>query len=228
MQVLAIETSTLTGSVALLSGEEVIGEITLSVSVQHSERLMPAVERLLTDSNLTATDIDLYAVAIGPGSFTGLRIGIATAQGLSLAGGKPLVGVSTLEALAVNALFFPGLIVPILNANRGEIYRGLYQQKNVGTYCGPYLNAVDEDRVIGVDKLIAELRHFEGPILLLGNGTQLHKEKLLKELGGKQISFAPPSLQIPRASHLAVLALEKWNRGDVNQTALPRYLRVPG
>jgi tRNA threonylcarbamoyladenosine biosynthesis protein TsaB len=222
MNLLAIETSTLTGSVALLRDEAVVGEITLSVSVQHSERLMPAIDQLLRDAGTKPADIDLYAVATGPGSFTGLRIGIAAAQGLALARGKPVVGVSTLEALALNGIFFPGLIVPLLDAFRGEVYRGLYRRTAEG------LGAIGDDRAVGLAPLIDELRKQDGAALLLGNGVELYGKKIEEELGIEKISIAPPPLRNPRASNVAFLALQKWKSGEKEGSILPRYLRKPG
>lgn len=222
MNVLAIETSTLTGSVALLQDESVIGEITLSISVQHSERLMPAMDQLLRDAGTDPSKVDLYAVAVGPGSFTGLRIGIAAAQGLSLAHGKPVVGVPTLEALALNGIFFPGLIAPLLDAYRGEVYRGLYRADSGS------MEAIGEDRVSGVQDLIRELREKETAVLLLGNGAAIYGNEIKKGVGEERVFVAPPPLQNPKASHVAFLGLQKWKMTLPAGMPLPRYLRKPG
>lgn len=220
MNILAIETSTLTGSVALLRDQSIVGEITLSVSVQHSERLMPAIDQLLCDASTKPSDIDLYAVATGPGSFTGLRIGIAAAQGLSLSHGKPMIGVSTLEALAFNGAFFPGLIVPLLDAYRGEVYRGLYRG-GAGS-----LEAIDEDRVTAIQPLIEELRRRNAEILLLGTGAELYGDQIQKSV--EKITVAPVPLQNPRASNVAYLALQKSKEAIPREPLIPRYLRQPG
>lgn len=220
MKILAIETSTLTGSVALLEDDSIIGEITLSVSVQHSERLMPAIDQLLCDASTKPSDIDLYAVATGPGSFTGLRIGIAAAQGLSLSQGRPVIGVSTLEALAFHGAFFPGLIVPLLDAYRGEVYRGLYRGGSGS------LEAIDEDRVTGIQPLIEELRRQDAEVLLLGNGAEIHGDQIQKALG--KTTVAPGPLRNPRASNVAFLALRKSKEAIPREPPFPRYLRQPG
>lgn len=220
MNVLAIETSTLTGSVALFKNESVVGEITLSVSVQHSERLMPAIDQLLRDAGTNPAEIDLYAVATGPGSFTGLRIGIAAAQGLSLSHGKPMIGVSTLEALALNGIFFNGLIVPLLDAYRGEVYRGLYR----GGSGLPAL--IDEDRVTGIQPLIEELQKQDSATLLLGNGAEIYGDQIQKALG--KTTVAPGLLRNPRASNVAFLALQKSKETIPRGPLFPRYLRQPG
>ncbi|HEX5037402.1 MAG TPA: tRNA (adenosine(37)-N6)-threonylcarbamoyltransferase complex dimerization subunit type 1 TsaB [bacterium] len=220
MQVLAIETSTLTGSVALMSGDRLVGETTLSVSVRHSERLMPAVEQLLRDANTLPSQVDLFAVAEGPGSFTGLRIGIAAAQGLALAQGKPLVGVSTLQGLAMNAVFHPGLVVPVLNAFRGEVYFGIYR-----TASGRPI-PVQEETVVSLDDFMALLDSQGESTLVLGDGVALCLPKMGSATSDK-ITFDSGPLSTPRASNLAFLALSR-KAGERAGPVLPRYLRKPG
>jgi tRNA threonylcarbamoyladenosine biosynthesis protein TsaB len=222
MQILAIETSTLTGSIALVSGGNVLGEVTLSVSVQHSERLMPAIEELLRDASVLPKEIDLYTVSAGPGSFTGLRIGMAAAQGLALAYGKPVVGVSTLEGLAMNGLYFPGLVVPMLNAFRSEIYWGVYRSDGSG------MEEVTVDRVSVPGALIDHLKGFSEKILVTGNGLDVCGPLILQELGEERVQLAPPALRLPRAVHLASLAEKRLKSGVSMEAALPRYLRKPG
>ena len=233
MKVLAIETSTLTGSVALLEippsplcqrgvmGGFVIGEVTLSVSLQHSERLMPAIADLLRDAAVAPSEVDLYAVAIGPGSFTGLRIGLAAAQGLPLAHDKPVVGVSTLEGIAFHGVYYPGVVVPLLNAYRNELYWGLYRG------VGGVPKVLEEDRVSPVEELISWVRHQSERCLLLGDGLKVYGERLMAELGPEKIDLAPAHLQNPRGAHIAVLAVEKSRQGHQPEP-LPKYLRRPG
>lgn len=222
VKVLAIETSTLTGSVALVSETQVISEVTLSVSVRHSERLLPAIDELLKNSGETLDNIDLFAVANGPGSFTGLRIGIATAQGLALPRKKPIVGVSTLEALALNGIFFSGLIVPTLNAYRGEVYSGIYRNRD------GLLEPLSDDRPISPSALAKDLSKHNSPILLLGDGSELCREAVQNALGKDRVILAPIPLNYPRAANIASLALQKWKAGERQEMVLPRYLRVPG
>lgn len=224
MNILAIETSTLTGSIALLADQEVKGEITLSVSIQHSERLMPAIDQLLKDAATDISGIDLFAVATGPGSFTGLRIGIAAAQGLALARDKPVIGVPTLQALAMNGLFFTGLIVPVLNAFRGEVYRGLYRRGGSDFSVSP----VDEDRVLSPQALSDELKARGEKALLLGNGITVCGDLLLRALGPEMIQLAPSILSVPRASHVACLSINKSSTSNQEEPVLPLYLRRPG
>ncbi len=222
MKVLALETSTLTGSVALLSDDVLMGEITQSVSLQHSERLMPAVHRLLNDACVTAKDLDLVAVACGPGSFTGLRVGIAAAQGLSSAAGIPLVGVSSLAGLSLNAIFFDGLVVPLLNAFRGEVYRGIYRM------ISGWPEAVVDDGVVDPAALLEEVRGHAKKILFLGNGLPVIFEALQKEAGMLDWRAAPLPLMMPRASNIGHLALQNDSKDRSSAPVMPVYLRKAG
>src|SRR5574337_212080 len=133
MLVMGIETSTMQGGVALISGQGVICEYTVNVKATYSERLLPLIDRALRDARITLDDVEGFAVAVGPGSFTGLRIGVSTAKGLAAAGGQPLVGVSTLEAMAWSLPFCAYQICPILDARKGEIYSALFRQDRKST-----------------------------------------------------------------------------------------------
>lgn len=242
MKILAVETSTLTGSVALLdvsdhraepgilsetySGEtstnkKVLGEITLSVSVQHSERLLPMVEMLLNHCACKIEDIDLFAVSVGPGSFTGLRIGIAATQGFSLATGKPLVGVSSLKTLAMNAFGFSGVILPLINAFRGEVYSGLYQSVGHG------VEIVGDEGVVSPKVLSEEIVKTHSSFLILGNGAEIVRP-VFSEIEKEKIIYAPAALNMPRASHVGFLAYEKYQtQTDKDVPVLPHYIRIP-
>lgn len=222
MKVLAVETATLTGSVGLLSDGDILGETTLSVAVQHSERLMPAIDQLLRNAGVKSEEINLYAVSTGPGSFTGLRIGIAAVQGLSLAHQKPVIGISTIEGLARNGLYFPGLVVPMLNAFRSEIYWGAYRANGTG------FDRVGEDCVSGPERLIELLRQRSEPVLLLGNGVEVCGERIAEEFGKERVHIVPRHLQHPRAVHVAFLAAQNFRDGRSAEPVLPRYLRRPG
>lgn len=221
MRILAIETATITGSVAILEDGIIRGEITTSVSVQHSERLMTTIARIVEDAGLKIQDIDLFAASVGPGSFTGLRIGIAAAQGLALAQNKPIIGIPTLEALALNAFCSTGLIVPVLNAFRSEVFRGIYRIN------GGNLETAQGDRAISIPDFCDELKNLSGPILVLGPGLEVCG-KALQDLGREQISLMPSTLGVPKASQVAWLASQRGLNLGKNETLLPRYLRQAG
>ncbi|PYM04330.1 MAG: tRNA (adenosine(37)-N6)-threonylcarbamoyltransferase complex dimerization subunit type 1 TsaB, partial [Candidatus Rokuibacteriota bacterium] len=127
MKVLGLETATLAGGAALIDGDRIVGEYTLNIRVTHSERVMAAVDRLLTDAGWRPSDLEGLAVSIGPGSFTGLRIGVSTAKGLALALGLAVVPVPTLDALAAGLPFAALPVCPILDARKGEVYASLYR-----------------------------------------------------------------------------------------------------
>ena len=132
MRVLAVETSTLSGGAALLDGERVVGEYTLDVRITHSERLMAAIDQLLTDAGWTARDLEGIAVTVGPGSFTGLRVGLSTVKGLALALSIPVAAVPTLDAMAAMLPFAALPVCPVLDARKREVYASLYRWDGLG------------------------------------------------------------------------------------------------
>src|SRR5713226_2055195 len=127
MKLLGVESATLSGGVALLDGDRLLGEITLNIAITHSERLLSAVDRLLADCGLAPSDLEGLAVSVGPGSFTGLRVGLATVKGLAMALGLPVAPVPTLDALACNLPFADATVCPLLDARKGEVYCSLYR-----------------------------------------------------------------------------------------------------
>jgi tRNA threonylcarbamoyladenosine biosynthesis protein TsaB len=216
-----VETSTLTGAAALLEGDTVVGECRLNVAVTHSERLLPAVDHLLRAAGRTLADVDALAVALGPGSFTGLRIGVSTMKSLAFATGKPLVGVPTLDALAWTLPFAGHPVCPILDAKKGEVYAALYRTD------GGRLERLWEDRAIAPERLAAALaEEVPGPVVFLGDGVAPFAP-LLRRLLGDDARLVPPANRLPSAATVAELgqaALERGERADP-AALLPRYLR---
>ena len=217
MPVIAIETATMVGSIAIVDAARVISEITLNARATHSERLMAAIDRLLGDSGLAIDDMDGVAVSIGPGSFTGLRIGLSAAKGLSYASGKPLIGIPTLDALALNMTFSSYLICPIQDARKGEVYTALYRPGDNSPEKMTDDMAVDPSALAG---MITQKTVF------LGDGVNRYRELLMKQLG-ELYNEAPIPLQLPRASNVAMLALKRLEKGDTDDpfTMIPRYIR---
>jgi len=217
MRVIAIETATMVGSIAIIDAARVISEITLNARATHSERLMAAIDRLLGDSGLAIDDMDGVAVSIGPGSFTGLRIGLSAAKGLSYASGKPLIGIPTLDALALNMTFSSYLICPIQDARKGEVYTALYRPGDNSPEKMTDDMAVDPSALAG---MITQKTVF------LGDGVNRYRELLMKQLG-ELYNEAPIPLQLPRASNVAMLALKRLEKGDTDDpfTMIPRYIR---
>ncbi len=181
-----------------------IAEYALNIAETHASRLMPMIDEVLKDAHLTITEMEAIAVGLGPGSFTGLRIGIATAKGLAMALNKPIVGIPTLDALAHNLSCKLGLICPILDAKRGEIYAALYR------YHGDTLEKLTENLVLPMRELLTRINE---PVIFLGDAINIYRD-LIEEKLGERASLAPHYLRLPRAANLAALALEKLKAGE--------------
>lgn len=210
----------MTGSMALMDEERLIAEYTLNLAETHTSRLMPAIDRILKDASLTIKDLDGIAVSLGPGSFTGLRIGIATAKGLAQGLNIPVVGIPTLDGLAFNLSHCKDLVCPILDARKGEVYCALYKNgKRLTKYiaCEP-------------NRLLEDLRSWildpRSQIVFLGDGIEVYGDLIKKRLGKKAV-FAPKSRRLPNASSIAELGLKKLRRGKKSEllTLKPIYIR---
>lgn len=217
--ILAVDTSTSSCSAALLAGGTLLGEDTCSGAGNYSAQLLQMVDRLLRDAALVIDDVDCIAIAQGPGSFTGLRVGISTAQGLGFALAKPLVGVSTLEIVASQNMPFAGTVCPMLDARRSQVYTCLYE----GT--GNEAKAVSEQRVVCPQQWVSSL---QGPVLFCGSGAQAYRQAIGQACAAEHY-FAPDMNSRPRASMLAQIALRRLMAGQARQPAqiLPCYVRRP-
>lgn len=219
MIVLSVDSATESASCAILEENRLLGEINFNYKKQHSILLMTMVEQLLTNLALNINDIDGFVVSKGPGSFTGLRIGIATIKGLSQGTGKPFLGVSSLDALAYNMAFTTGIICPILDALRGNVYTALYKFK------GDKLEKISDYLVISIEELITRLKEKEEPCTFIGDAIHIFKDTLIEAL--PEVGFAPVHLNLVRASALGELglaALALGEQDDINSFA-PLYLR---
>ena len=222
MTVLAIESAALTASAAIVSEEMILAETTLNTKLTHSQTLLPMIDELFRKTGLKAEALDAIAVSAGPGSFTGLRIGAATAKGLGMAWDKPLIAVPTLDAMAFCFWGSRFLICPIMDARRAQVYNGLYRFDEAGimqTLAGP--------RALGIGELLAELKEMAEPVIFLGDGVPVFRSVIAAELGEKAL-FAPPSASRQRASAVAGLGLELLRRGETVSAAAfaPSYLRI--
>ena len=217
MLVMGIDTSTLQGGVALLSEQGVVSEYTLNVRATHTERLLPLIDRAFHDAGITLSKLDGLAVAVGPGSFTGLRIALSTAKGLAVAAGKPLVGVSTLEAMAWTLSFCAYPVCPILDARKGEIYCALFRHE------GERLIRLAEDAALSPDSLVSRIQE---RTVFLGDGLAVYGDLLKTRL--KELALFPPAAQ--RGGSAAAVAelgrrrLLQGQRDEISELA-PRYLR---
>ena len=219
MIVLSIDSATESASCAVLDEDKLLGEITFNYKKQHSVILMTMVEELLKNVALTINDIGGFVVSKGPGSFTGLRIGIATVKGLSQGTGKPFLGVSSLDALAYNMAFTSGIVCPILDALRGNVYTALYK------FEGVTLVRKSEYLVISIQELVSLLKKQKEPCTFIGDAVRLFKDALTESL--VDVKFAPIHLNLVRASALGELgkvSLALGKQDDIN-TFAPLYLR---
>lgn len=218
MRILAIDTATQVESVALISEEELIAEYTLNCPVTHAKLLVGTIELLLRNSNLTINDIDGLAVSLGPGSFTGLRIGVSTVKGLALASRKPVVGVPTLDALAFNLPFARNLICPIIDAKKGEVYTALYRMDEIEG-----LIKLTENLVIDP---IALLKKIHEPVIFTGEGVRICG-MLINETLGELATFAPVQVSTVHAASVAYLGLSKFKQSIIEDLAslTPIYIR---
>jgi len=219
MFILGIETSTTTGSVAVISDDAVIAQYSLNIEVTHSERLMSTVDRVLKDSGIALAKMDGLAVAIGPGSFTGLRIGLAAVKGLAFATGKPVAAVPTLKALAWNLPFAAYPICPLLDARKNEVYAALYR------FDGPELVQLMPEANIPLAGLAASIT---GPVLFTGEASRLYRTAIEQAFGGRAL-FAPRTACLPSAAAIAEIGLGMIRNGrHADPDGLtPLYIRRP-
>jgi tRNA threonylcarbamoyladenosine biosynthesis protein TsaB len=219
MLILALDSTAVVASVALCRDENAIASFTVKNGNTHSETLLPMVEAVLKSAGIGIADIDLFACSTGPGSFTGVRIGTATIKGLAFGQNKNCLGVSTLEALAQNLVPFDGIICPVMNARRGQVYNALFRCEN-GT-----LLRLCEDRALSVAELAAELTEMGLPFALCGDGiTEFHR--LAPNCAPTSVSAL---LEDQSAVSVAKVALRRATAGESGTDAalVQIYLRLP-
>ncbi|MBQ5951613.1 MAG: tRNA (adenosine(37)-N6)-threonylcarbamoyltransferase complex dimerization subunit type 1 TsaB [Lachnospiraceae bacterium] len=222
MRILGIESAAVTASVAIVTEEAVLAEYTVSNKLTHSQTLLPMIDAICRMADVKVADLSAIAVSGGPGSFTGLRIGSATAKGLGLAADKPLVHVPTVDAMAYQAYGYDGVICPMMDARRDQVY------------CGIYAFEEKEFRVLlpqaprSVEEILEELARIAGGrrVLLMGEGVPVHREAILAALG-ERADLAPPHLALERGAAVAALGLAMYLRGETETAAehAPEYLR---
>ena len=217
MLILAIDTATEQGSLALVEGDRVLGEYALTTPGTFLQHLLPGVEALLSGTGCTFSDLGALAVSAGPGNFTGLRIGLATAQGLAWSRNLPVVAVSTLEVVAAQVPSQPLPVAVLIDAKRREVYLGRYD------WAEGRPQALQGPVRLVLDALAGEL---SPPLVLTGPGLSVHEEFLRNRLD-PEIHLAPPELRYPRAATLARLALPLVMAGQTVafQRLTPIYLR---
>jgi tRNA threonylcarbamoyladenosine biosynthesis protein TsaB len=201
MLVLGIDTSTTSASVALLDDGQLLGEVVVNSTKTHSQKLMPIIDQLLKNCDLKVKDLDLIGIANGPGSFTGVRIGISTAKGLAHPFNIPLVEVSSLEALAYNLVNAEGLVCPLFDARRDLVYTRVVKWSK-GT-----LETIIEDENCLISELVDQLKDLNQPVTFLGDGV-LKFEDYLKEHLGDLAQIAPQNVRVSRGGSVAQAAYD--------------------
>ena len=218
MRLLGIDTSSQTGSVAVLEGDTVLAEAAVTSAQTHSRRLMSAIDATLEMAGLTIAECEGFAVTIGPGSFTGLRIGISTIKGLGFATKKPVTGVSVLDALAYQFPSFPHLVCPVLDARKGQIYTSLYE-------CNGHMKwkRLVDDCAVEPRQWLKQIQRF---CLFIGDGATVYGD-IIRETLGSFAYFAPPYLNRVRASVVAYIGMRQILNGKVADVArlVPNYIR---
>ncbi|MBD7912974.1 MULTISPECIES: tRNA (adenosine(37)-N6)-threonylcarbamoyltransferase complex dimerization subunit type 1 TsaB [Clostridium] len=220
MIILSLDSSSKVATVALLKDDALLGEYILNDKKEHSVLLMPMIENILKECNLTIDDIDGFVVSKGPGSFTGLRIGMATVKGLSLGQNKPYISISSLDALAYSVSSFSGIICPIMDALRENVYTALYKNNN------DILENLLEPTPLDLDDLLSLLKEKNEEVIFTGDGLLKHKEYIMENFS--KAHFAPNHLNIIRASSLGELGLNLLKNGTFDDpNSAPIYLKKP-
>ena len=220
MKILAFETSAKAASVALMENGKLLGESYQNTGLTHSQTLMVMAEDLLKTAGLTAQDVEAVAVAAGPGSFTGVRIGVAAAKGFAWGAQLPCYGVSTLEAMARNLGVWQGYVVPAMDARRSQVYTAVfYAEKGV-------LTRQEADMAISLEELKEKIKNFEENVFLVGDGALLCYNTLLEEVPG--LVLPPEHRMHQRAAGVALAAQVMADDGDPGNGAelTPNYLRL--
>ena len=221
MKLLAIDSSGLVASVAIIEDNNLLGEYTINYKKTHSQTLLPMLDEVAKMIELDKASLDAIAVSAGPGSFTGLRIGSATAKGLGLALNKPLIHVPTVDALAYNLWGTDKLICPLMDARRQQVYTGLYE------FVENEFHILLEQCAIGIDEIIEKVNDMGRPVIFLGDGIDVFAEEI-KEQCKVPFSFAPAGMNKQRAASVALLGKELYEKGKTVSAAehAPDYLRL--
>ena len=220
MLILAFETSAKAGSVALLDGDKLLGESYQNTGLTHSQTVMAMAQSLITHCGYTPQDIEAVAVAAGPGSFTGIRIGVAAAKGFAWGKELPCYGVSTLEAMAQNLGVWQGYVLPVMDARRNQVYTATFRAEQ------GKLTRLTEDRAISLEELGEEIKILDFPVFLVGDGSILCYNTLQKTVPG--LILPPEHRMHQRAAGVGLAAWQKIAAGEPGDGAslTPNYLRL--
>ncbi len=221
MKLLSLETSTKMGSIAITDNTQLLGELQIAIKDTFSEMLLPTIDYVLKSTKTSIQDVDAFALAQGPGSFTSLRIGMSVVKGLALKNKVPIIPIPTLDGLASNLSYSHLLICPLIDARKGEVYTAFYKKQSNHS-----LGKLSDDRVIAPEKLIDEI---DEETVFLGDGSILYGD-LIREKLREKAHFAPLNLLYPRATAISSLALQVIKEDQVppqSDLFRPLYVRPP-
>lgn len=221
MKILAVDSTAIAASVAVLEDDRLLGEFFIHTTQTHSQTLMPMVQQVLACTGVSLSDIDLFAVAAGPGSFTGVRIGVACVKGMAMAQNKPCVGVSTLEAMAYNMKSPGATICAVMDARREQVYNAVFRSNTDG------FERITPDRALSIDELAQECKILSQPLFLVGDGAKLcYNTNGFQELSA---ILPPEPSQYQRAFGVGQAAYQAFLQGQTVTAAelVPVYLRLP-
>lgn len=221
MKILGIDSSGLVASVALVTDDNLTAEYTINFKKTHSQTLLPMLDEIVTTTGISLSDIDAIAVAAGPGSFTGLRIGSATAKGLGLALKKPLIGVPTVDGLAYNLFGTDKVICPLMDAKRDQVYTGLYD------YVDDKLHIISPQQAVSIDDIIDQTNQLGRAVVFLGDGVPVYQARIAERIQ-VPYCFAPAHLSKQRAGAVAALGAIYFKEGRIESAMEhePVYLRL--
>lgn len=221
MKILGLDSSGLVASVAVVEDDTLLSEYTVNHKKTHSQTLLPMLDEIVRMIELDLNEIDGIAVAAGPGSFTGLRIGSATAKGLGLALDKPLISVPTVDALAYNLYGTQGVICPLMDARRNQVYTGLY------CFDREKFQVLSAQEAIGIDEMIEKINQMDREVIFLGDGVPVFREKIDLSCVVPH-HYAPAHVNRQRAAAVAVLGSLYYKEGKIQNARdhQPEYLRL--
>jgi len=224
LRVLAVDTSTVAASVAVMEDDELLGEYFINNKMTHCEKLAPMIDGVLKNLNMKPADIDIFAAITGPGSFTGLRIGVTTIKTIAYALKKPVIGITTLDALAFNIPICSDIICPIIDARNNQVYTALYRwkdnrQEKMTDYMGIHVNEL-------IEKIKESIKDGNKKVFILGDGVRAHKDWFLRELKDACL-FPPGNLMLQKASTAAAMVFyELKQKGELNEADISKLRQL--
>lgn len=220
MKILAVDTSDNTATACVAEDNKLLTECVVNYKKTHSQTLMPMIDKCLNDSGTDISQIDLFAVANGPGSFTGLRIGVSAVKGMAHALNKPIIEVSTLEGMAYNLYMCADIVCPIMDARRSQVYNAVYSWDN------GKLHILTPPRALSVEECVEDVKKYGRRVVFLGGGVDVHREYIAAQMGENAV-FAPFSCNAQRAAALAAAAMSRIDEKKTCYEVVPFYLRKP-